>query len=335
MELQKATLLACSDGAYDTDNGKGSHGWVFASDMEQEIMAGAGPDDGHPSLMTSYRTELGGLLAVLYIIHRICQHYQIKEGRAKCHGDNRGTITNDFSPIRPGITPFLTTDHDLVSLAQGLLQIIPVTVLGEWVKGHYTGMSKEYKHELNHRVNSMATQFQKRQPQRYTTLRKPLTPPDFTVCLLHDHSIITSHLYRVLRDAMHEKPMKDYIMKKTQWSPTVFQKVDWTVHERAFKCLMRNKQISTSKLIHHLANTNQQNHLFYGTSNKFPGCQSFEETFEHVLKCPSPSTTEWRDRCLKELETNLMKISTPSPVLNTILHGFSDWLHLDTGHGRS
>lgn len=75
MELQEATLLACSDGAYDTDNGKGSHGWVFASDMEQEITAGAGPDDGHPSLMASYRTELGGLLAVLYIIHCICQHY--------------------------------------------------------------------------------------------------------------------------------------------------------------------------------------------------------------------------------------------------------------------
>jgi hypothetical protein len=134
---------------------------------------------------------------------------------------------------------------------------------------------------------------------------------------------------------MHEKPMKDYIMKMTQWSPTVFQKVDWTAHERAFKCLTCNKQISTSKLIHHLANTNRQNHLFYGTSNKCPGCQSFEETFEHVLKCPFPSTTEWRDRCLKELETNLTKISTPSPVLNTILHGFSDWLHLDTGHGRS
>jgi hypothetical protein len=60
----------------------------------------------------------------------------------------------------------------------------------------------------------------------------------------------------VLQDAMREKPMKDYIMKKTQWSPAVFQKVDWTAHERAFKCLMHNKQISTSKLIHHLANTN-------------------------------------------------------------------------------
>lgn len=57
IELQKAILLACSDGAYEAAIGKGSHGWVFASEMVQDITAGAGPADGHALLMSSYHTE--------------------------------------------------------------------------------------------------------------------------------------------------------------------------------------------------------------------------------------------------------------------------------------
>jgi hypothetical protein len=113
-----------------------------------------------------------------------------------------------------------------------------------------------------------------------------------------------SQFYDKLQDAMHEKPLENYIKKKTKLSPLVFQKVDWMAREQAFKLLTRNNQIGISKLIHNLANTNRQNHLFYGASNQCPGCQSSEETFEHVLKCTYPMTIETRDKCLKELETN-------------------------------
>jgi hypothetical protein len=33
-------------------------------------------DEGHPDLLSSYRSKLGGILASLYIIHRICQYYR-------------------------------------------------------------------------------------------------------------------------------------------------------------------------------------------------------------------------------------------------------------------
>jgi hypothetical protein len=286
--------------------------------MEQEIAAGAGPADGHPLLMSSYRTELGGLLAVLYIIHRICHHYQVTQGQAKCYCDNKGAVTNTFAPRQRGITPFLNTDYDLIHLAQGLVQIIPVTIIGEWVKGHYTGPQREYKHVLNHRVDRLATRFQQRQSHRFTTLRKPLAPPDFRICLLMDNSVITSKYYTKLATAMHNKPMEEYIMKKTKWTLRTFHKVDWLARERAYKRLTRNQKIGTTKLIHNLANTNRQNHLFYGTTNLCPGCHSLEETFEHVLKCNCRATTEHRDECLKVLEANLAKISTPVPLINTI-----------------
>jgi hypothetical protein len=66
-EVLEESLLACSDGAYDAATGKGSHGWVITSEIEQETAAsGTGPDDGHPHLMSYYYCiELGGIIAVL------------------------------------------------------------------------------------------------------------------------------------------------------------------------------------------------------------------------------------------------------------------------------
>jgi hypothetical protein len=38
----------------------GYHGWVLATKEEKLLLRGGGPDDGIQSLMTSYRSELGG-----------------------------------------------------------------------------------------------------------------------------------------------------------------------------------------------------------------------------------------------------------------------------------
>jgi hypothetical protein len=41
--------------------GVGYHSWVVATDTEQVLLMGGGPDDGYQFLMTSYRSELGGI----------------------------------------------------------------------------------------------------------------------------------------------------------------------------------------------------------------------------------------------------------------------------------
>jgi hypothetical protein len=113
---------------------------------------------------------------------------------------------NVFEKTKEGITPFLTTDYDLIELAQSLLHILPITVLHEWVKGHYTGDQKEFKHTLN-------------QPR-----------------------------------------------------------------------LTRKQKITMAKLIHGLANTNRQNHLYYNTANLCPSFNVEEETFENALTSWHPTT---------------------------------------------
>ncbi len=55
--IKLETLFAFSDGSVKL--GKGAHGWIFASETSP-ILQDAGPEDGHPDYMSSYRSELGG-----------------------------------------------------------------------------------------------------------------------------------------------------------------------------------------------------------------------------------------------------------------------------------
>jgi hypothetical protein len=80
-EIKDWTLVVCSDRACDTSSSKASHGVVFASELlKQTVASCAGPVDGHPSLVTSYRAKLSGIVATLYTVYWICQLYNITTG---------------------------------------------------------------------------------------------------------------------------------------------------------------------------------------------------------------------------------------------------------------
>jgi hypothetical protein len=132
--IENESLLSCSDGAYCPVTYRGSQSWLFGSVTDHSIARGAGPTDGHPTSMSSYRTELGGILAALYIIHRICEYYAISSGKVILYCDNKGAIGNIFKPAISGISPYLSSNYDLLRLIKHLVATIPITIIGEWVK---------------------------------------------------------------------------------------------------------------------------------------------------------------------------------------------------------
>lgn len=126
---------------------------------------------------------------------------------------------------------------------------------------------------------------------------------------------------------LHIDNLRRHIIKKTHWSQSTFDLIHWNAHGTAFKQLTTAQQISTAKLIHQLANTNRQNHLYYKTSPTCPCCQEAEETFEHVLLYPAEAVANHREIALQELTTSLEKLATPPPVVEAIIHGTLSWLN--------
>jgi hypothetical protein len=63
---EPADLIIATDGSLLF--GVGYHVWVLATTEETILHRGGGPDDGIQSLMTLYRSELGGLVAGLAVL---------------------------------------------------------------------------------------------------------------------------------------------------------------------------------------------------------------------------------------------------------------------------
>ena len=196
----------------------------------------------------------------------------------------------------------------------------------EWVKGHYTGPNKEFKHDVNSQADKLASTFIRNPPPDFRPRSNPIAPPGYKVRLLYDNSVITSGLHTILSQGLHRDTIINHIKKKTAWSSHVFSLVHWDAHERAFKRLTFSQQCITAKLIHGLANTNRQNHLFYATSPTCPCCQEYEESFEHVLVCGSTASSSSRASALQELTIGLEKINTPEQVLEAIILGLNTWI---------
>jgi hypothetical protein len=169
-------------------------------------------------------------------------------GAAKLYCDNKGALKNAFSPIKEGITPYFNTDHDLVEVAQSLLQLLPIALGHEWVKGHYKGTNKQYQHHLNKEADKIAGAYQFHQRPHHT-VRKPLPLPGFRIRLLYESSVITSKVQTALQNSFHGSPIEEHIMKKTKWTRQVFNLVHWDAHGRAFWRLSRGRQYSTAKII--------------------------------------------------------------------------------------
>lgn len=82
----------------------------------------------------------------------------------------------------------------------------------------------------------------------------------------------------------------------------------------------------TSKMLHHLMNTNFQNKLYYGSSDRCPCCNRAAESFSHVLSCCDPSAATNCDSAFTQLMTALSNIKTPLLIIEAIKHGTKHWL---------
>jgi hypothetical protein len=102
-------------------------------------------------------------------------------GQATYYCDNKGVLKNVFSTSTSTISQLLQTDYDLVVIAQRLLGLLPVTIVGKWVKRHYTGDHREYKHDLNDIVDKIAGAFNKKPPAPLKQHRLPSKLPGYPI----------------------------------------------------------------------------------------------------------------------------------------------------------
>jgi hypothetical protein len=129
-------LIVATDGSVLFD--VGYHSWVLSTKDEEIIISGGGPDDGAPNQMTSYRSELGRLCAVMAVIGTMARSGEINIRSVRFVCDNEAAVKWCNQKQTKIVFHNTEGDWDLVStyhyLKRQWCNNIDVSV--RWVKGH-------------------------------------------------------------------------------------------------------------------------------------------------------------------------------------------------------
>jgi len=126
------TCIPVSDGSYK-DN-RGTAFWIMeGSDSEFRLQSPLNIP-GHHSDQTAYRSELGGLCAIVTMVSVLCQHYSITKGSVEIACNSLSTlnrITEDHHVIRPN-----TPQFDLLEATRAVMTECSIDWKHRHVKGH-------------------------------------------------------------------------------------------------------------------------------------------------------------------------------------------------------
>jgi hypothetical protein len=93
----------------------GYHSWVVSTKDEEIIISGGGPDDGAPNQMTSYRSELGGICAVMAVIGTMTRSREINIRAVRFVCDNEAAVKRCNQKQTKSVFHNTEGDWDLVS----------------------------------------------------------------------------------------------------------------------------------------------------------------------------------------------------------------------------
>jgi hypothetical protein len=132
-------LIIATDGS--VLSGVGCHSWLIAMETEDILLAGGGPDNGPGRYMTSYRSELGGIIAGLALLGTLLQSGRISARSIKFLCDNSAATLASKTDLTQSIFHRTEEDHDLIATMTYLYHNWYNSTDGKytWVKGHAEG----------------------------------------------------------------------------------------------------------------------------------------------------------------------------------------------------
>jgi hypothetical protein len=140
-------LLVATDGSVVF--GVGYHSWVITTPDENVILSGGGPDDGDLLLMTSYRSELGGLASALAVLGMLERSGCLNIFSVKYVSDNQSAVRACKRKPTEIIFHRTESDYDLLATIMNLQAdwYNGINIQYAWVRGHADSLERETTRE--------------------------------------------------------------------------------------------------------------------------------------------------------------------------------------------
>ena len=316
------TYTAASDGS--VIKGVGTYGWIISDTTGQRIISGTGRAFGFP--MTSFRAELFGIYALTKVIYQIFDQYPI--GIHVCsHCDNKAAIKLINKLLHRTRPPFpndtLTSDWDILHAIITLLQSKESPLLNlRWIKGHQDKEEDYADLSLPAQLNCDADKLAN-QAHNLPLLPSNIHFPTNAASLYHHTTQITSKIKHATRKLITTAPIREYILKKENWTSVTAAMVNWDAYTRAITTSRLPDKFIT-KFIYNILPTGDRVHLYqFRYDHHCPTCNAAQETQHHLLVCHAPERRPWKSalqKAIREFCTDTNASGDLTHLLVEVLH---------------
>jgi hypothetical protein len=316
------TAVAVCDGSYKDDFGTAAFVLQNGNSKTSRIL-GAHVTPGHPDEINPYRSELGGILAIVVTAEAIASFYDIHTGTIELGCDCEAGITAIFeheydTPKQP--------HHDLIHEIRAKLATSKLTWKYRHVSGHQDKHTSYHLldmwGQLNVEMDSLA--------KVYWNDTSSVTVP-FYPYSTHGWSIwtgdrkLSSWDRTILYDHAQSTAILKHWSKRRNIPANLIHSIDWQACKHAIKLLGLNYSLWIPKWLAGFAPVGKvllRNKL--QPHAECPRCSAFETT-AHVLLCPAPKATQQWEASLANLNVWLIKANTLPDLRKAIISRLRSW----------
>ena len=114
---------------------------------------------------------------------------------------------------------------------------------------------------------------------------------------------ISRAIKSTIRNKLPEENMKEFLRKKHNWTPAIFNSIDWESHASALKKLNASEHKIIIRFVHHWLPTGAHVHRQSPEHDaRCPLCLGASEKHAHFLKCRHEQITTLRDQAIQNIK---------------------------------
>jgi hypothetical protein len=323
------TAVAVCDGSYK--NNFGTAGFVIQRGASKESrIVGAHVTPGQPDEINPYRSELGGILAIVVVAEAIASFHDIETGTIELGCDCESGITAIFdhtydTPKQP--------HHDLIHEIRKKLSLSKLTWKYRHVSGHQDKHISYHLLDMWGQLNVEMDGLAKVYWNETSSTTAPFYPSStYAWSLWTGRRKFSSWDRNALYNHAQSTAILHHWSERRNIPPNLIQSIDWEASQHAVKQLGLNYSLWIPKWLAGFAPVGkvQQRNKFQAHA-ECPRCSAFENT-KHVITCTAPKANRQWAASMATLDRWLVKANTLPDLRTAIISRLHSW-RTDTAPG--
>jgi hypothetical protein len=324
--ILRGNAIAVCDGSYKDHFGTAAFVLQNGNSKTSRIL-GAHVTPGHPDDINPYRSELGGILAIVIIAEAIATFHDIAEGTIEIGCDCQSGLIAVFEHA---YDTSKQPHHDIIHEIRRKLADSRLTWKFRHVDGHQDKHISYHLLDMWGQLNVEMDSIAKVYWNETKPLVLPFYPPSsYGWSLWVGERKLASWDRESLYNHAQSTPILEHWSKRRNIPHHLIHSIDWEACEDAIKLLGLTRSLWIPKWLAGFAPVGkvQQRNMFQDHA-ECPRCSAFETT-AHVLLCPAPQAQRQWDSSLSSLDQWFVKALTLPDLRNAIITRLQSWRNQD------